>query len=475
MIIIENMTNSNKLAPEQIETIIKSALNSGGDFAEVYYEYKLTTTITLQENKIKSINHGIEEGVGVRVLNGDQTGYAYSDSLEITDLIRAAETASLIAVQKGKLIQPVPVNSAKAKQISIKDRSIDRGLNEKVELVLRANDAAGNVSSKIYQSTCGYFEESKFVRVANSNGLFADSDQNLFLMYVNSIAVDNSLREIGTEFYGGRRSFNDLVNHSPERIAVAAAEQAIRKLKSKPAPAGNFPVVINQGWGGVLVHEAVGHGLEGDFNRKGTSIYSGKIGQKVASEKVTIVDDGTIENGRGTLGMDDEGNPAKRNILIENGILKNYMQDSLNSKLMNSELTGNGRRQSYKHIPMPRMTNTFIEKGNDDPESLFKDVKKGVYAKSLGGGQVDIVNGNFVFQVNEGYMIENGKITYPIKGANLVGNGPEAMKKVVGVGNDLHIETATGMCGKEGQSVMVSVGQPTILISEMTVGGTQIQ
>lgn len=464
----------NKLNPDQINQIIKAALKRGGDFAEVYYEYRLTTSITLQENKIKSINRGIEEGVGIRILNGEQTGYAFSDSMNFNDVLKVAESSSLIAQSSNLTTSVLPLNQKPNKTVNLSDRSIDRELNEKVELVLRANDAARNVSSKIFQSTCGYFEESKFIQIANSDGLFTENNLELYLMYVNSIAVDNSIREIGTEYFGGRRNFADLVNYTPETVAVAAAEQAIRKLQSKPAPAGNFPVIINNGWGGVLVHEAVGHGLEGDFNRKKTSVYSGKIGEKVASEKVTIVDDGTIENGRGSVGIDDEGHPTKRNVLIENGILKGYIHDRLNSGLMNDLVTGNGRRESYKHIPMPRMTNTFIEAGNENPDDLIRDVKKGIFAKSLGGGQVDIVNGNFVFQVNEGYMIENGKLTYPIKGANLVGNGPEAMKKVIGVGNDLKIDTATGMCGKDGQSVMVSVGQPTILISELTVGGTQL-
>lgn len=464
-----------KLQPDQIDKIIKYALKNGGDFAEIYYEHRLTTGINLQENKIKSINRNIEEGVGVRIISGDQTGYAFSDSLVFEDILKAAESAALIAKSKKSLtthIEPVKVKPNHS--VNLLDRSLERGLNEKVEMVLRANDAAKQVSSKIFQSTVGFFEESKFIQIANSEGLLTDNQLDLFLMYVNSIAVENSVREMGTEYFGGRRSFSDLVNYSPETIAKSAAEQAIRKLQSKPAPAGNFPVVISNGWGGVLVHEAVGHGLEGDFNRKKTSVYSGKIGQQVASEKVTIVDDGTIAHGRGSVGVDDEGNPTKRNVLIENGILKGYMHDRLNSGLMDNFSTGNGRRESYKHFPMPRMTNTFIEKGHDDPDELIKDVKKGIFAKSLGGGQVDIVNGNFVFQVSEGYLIENGKLTYPIKGANLVGNGPEAMKKVIGVGHDLKIDTATGMCGKDGQSVMVSVGQPTILISDLTVGGTQI-
>lgn len=463
-----------KLSPEVIQQILTTALSNGGHFAEIFTESKLTTLITLHEDKIKSVNQGIDKGVGIRVLFGEQTGYAYSESMELKDLLEAAKTAASISKLTGKLILPHAIGPSNSFSIELGDRPSEHALQEKIELLYRANESAKTESKKIFQATVGFMDEQKWVHVVNSDGLSNESKQDLYLMYVNTIATDRNNRESATEFFGGRRPFHDILTFTPEKVGKESAAQAVRKLKSKPAPAGNFPVIINHGWGGVMVHEAVGHGLEGDFNRKGTSIYSGKVGEKVASEKVTIVDDGTIINGRGTLAMDDEGHPTRRNVLIENGILKGYMQDSLNSTLMKTEKTGNGRRQSYKHIPMPRMTNTFIDAGTDDPTSMIKSVKKGVFAKSLGGGQVDIVNGNFVFQVNEGYMIENGKITHPIKGANLIGNGPDAMKKVVGVGNDLYIETATGMCGKDGQSVMVSVGQPTVLISDLTVGGTKI-
>ncbi len=459
----------------QVKKILERALAKGGEFAEIYFEYRIETTINISENKIKTLNFGISPGLGVRVISGAKTGYAYTDDFDFEKILNVAEVASYIADSSSKIISVNLEEKRKIRQIHPIEKPIYLlELDKKIEWLKRVNDSARSYDGRIKQVDINYHESTRYFWIANSDGLYVESDDSLFRIFVISVAIDDGLREMGISYLGGRYGYEHLISNSPEDLGVESARQAISKLQAKPSPAGNFPVVIKSGWGGVLVHEAVGHGLEGDFNRKGISVYSGKIGQKVCSELVTIIDDGTIPNSRGSLAIDDEGTPMQRTVLIENGILRGYMLDKLNAKLMNLESTGNGRRESYRHYPLPRMRNTFIDAGKDNPEDLIKSVKFGIYAKSLGGGQVDIVSGNFVFEINEGYLIENGEITYQIRGANLIGNGPEVMKKVVGVGNDLEIEKRTGTCGKDGQHVPVGVGQPTILISEITIGGTQV-
>jgi len=463
------------LEPSQIKKVIERALSKGGDFAEIYFEYRIELAINLSENKIKSLNYGISPGLGVRVISGSKTGYAYTDDFRFEKILEVADVASYVAdsgignkavnlEEKRKAGQNFKVE----KPIYLLDR------DKKIEWLWRANDSARGYDGRIKQVDINYFESARYFWIANSEGVYVESDDSLFRIFITSVAISDGLRELGVSYLGGRYGYDFLLENPPEKFGVDSAKQAVSKLYAKPAPAGNFPVLIKSGWGGVLVHEAVGHGLEGDFNRKGISVYSGKLGQKVCSELVTIIDDGTVPNSRGSVAIDDEGTPTQRTVLIENGILKNYMLDKLNAKLLNLESTGNGRRESYRHYPLPRMRNTFIDAGKDDPSDLIKSVKFGIYAKSLGGGQVDIVTGNFVFEINEGYLIENGEITHQIRGANLIGNGPEVMRKVIGVGNDLEIEKGTGTCGKDGQYVPVGVGQPTILVSEMTVGGTQV-
>ncbi|CUT04748.1 TldD/PmbA family protein [Candidatus Chrysopegis kryptomonas] len=459
----------------QIKKVLEKALAKGGEFAEIYFEYRVETTINISENKIKTLNYGISPGLGVRVISGARTGYAYTDDFDFAKILNVAEVASYIADSNSKIKSVNLEEKRKIKQIYPIEKPIYLlEIDKKIEWLKRVNDSARSYDGRIKQVDINYHESTRYFWIANSEGLYVESDDSLFRIFVVSVAIDDGLREMGVSYLGGRYGYEHLLSNSPEELGIESAKQAISKLQAKPSPAGNFPVVIKSGWGGVLVHEAVGHGLEGDFNRKGISVYSGKIGQKVCSELVTIIDDGTIPNSRGSLSIDDEGTPMQRTVLIENGILRGYMLDKLNAKLMNLESTGNGRRESYRHYPLPRMRNTFIDAGKDNPEDLIKSVKFGIYAKSLGGGQVDIVSGNFVFEINEGYLIENGEITYQIRGANLIGNGPEVMKKVVGVGNDLEIEKRTGTCGKDGQHVPVGVGQPTILISEITIGGTQV-
>jgi TldD protein len=463
------------LEPSQIKKVIERALSKGGDFAEIYFEYRIELAINLSENKIKSLNYGISPGLGVRVISGSKTGYAYTDDFRFEKILEVADVASYVADSGiGNKAVNLEEKRKAGQNFKVEKPIYLLDLDKKIEWLWRANDSARSYDGRIKQVDINYFESARYFWIANSEGVYVESDDSLFRIFITSVAISDGLREMGVSYLGGRYGYDFLLENPPEKFGVDSSKQAVSKLYAKPAPAGNFPVLIKSGWGGVLVHEAVGHGLEGDFNRKGISVYSGKLGQKVCSELVTIIDDGTVPNSRGSVAIDDEGTPTQRTVLIENGILKNYMLDKLNAKLLNLESTGNGRRESYRHYPLPRMRNTFIDAGKDDPSDLIKSVKFGIYAKSLGGGQVDIVTGNFVFEINEGYLIENGEITHQIRGANLIGNGPEVMRKVIGVGNDLEIEKGTGTCGKDGQYVPVGVGQPTILVSEMTVGGTQV-
>jgi len=461
-----------QLEEEVIQKVLAKALSRGGEFAEAFYEQTHSTSISFNEQKVKGVSGGISEGIGIRVIAGERTGYAYSDDLTPTALLEAAAVAAHVAAG------PLRVSSTTFRErtrtanttLGMPVANIDS--SKKVELLHRADEAARSQDGRIREVSCTYGEIVRHICIMNSEGLWSESADDLFRMSIAVVVVDGGRRESGMEFLGGRFGFDYFDSHTPEEAAKGAVLQAVTKLKAIPAPAGQFPVVINAGWGGVLVHEGVGHGLEGDFNRKGTSIYSGMRGQQVASSLVTIIDDGTVPNGRGSLSIDDEGTPMQKTLLIEDGILGGFLYDKINANLDGVDSTGNGRRESYRHIPYPRMSNTYISGGVDAPEDLIRSVQKGIFAKTLGGGQVDIVSGNFVFEISEGYLIEEGRVSTPVRGANLIGNGPEAMRKVIGVGKDLAIEKRVGSCGKEGQYVPVGVGQPTILISDMTIGGT---
>lgn len=457
-----------------LTTILTKALSRGGDFAEVYHEYTVGNTISFGERKVKSINRGITEGIGIRVINGERTGYAYSDDLSFSKLLEAADVAAFVA-DTPRSITVADLSKRTASPLdTIATPAVDVETSKKVALLTRADDAARTFDKRVKEVTCGYGDSRKAVMIANSEGEWVESEEQLFRLSISVLALEDDKRDSGIEFLGGRYGFEYFEQHSPESAAKKAAEQALVKLHARPAPAGRFPVLIEAGWGGVIVHEAVGHGLEGDGIRKQTSLYSGQLGQNVAADCVTIIDDGTVPNARGSLPVDDEGTPMQRTTLIENGVLTGFMYDRLNARLMKTLSTGNGRRESFRHIPLPRMRNTFVDSGKDNPRALLRSVRKGIYAKSIGGGQVDTVNGSFVFEINEGYLIENGEVTYPIRGANLIGQCVDVMKSVVGVGHNLEIEKRTGSCGKDGQYVPVGVGQPTVLVSEMTVGGTDV-
>jgi TldD protein len=451
-------------------------LQRGADFVEFYAEKHSSNLITLSENKIGTARQKLRQGVGVRVIQGIRTGYAYCESMKPVSIRDAAQRATnMIGINSHQTVSDLWKNEQKTIRGNNIFYPIETKVEEKADLLRRANFFAQEADARIHDVTCTYYDEEKEIQIVNSHGINCRDRRSLISFHVTVLAKEKNKQSASYNSGGGSYPFEYFKTRTPERIAKDAVDQALRKLDARECPAGLFPVVIHRGWGGVLIHEAVGHGLEGDYHRKGSSIYSGRLGQKVASDLVTIVDDGTLAHGRGTMHVDDEGTHAQKNVLIENGILKNYMYDTLNARLMNTQSTGNGRRENYTQAPMPRMTNTYIAAGEDDPEEIIRSVKSGLFAKSLGGGQVDIVSGNFVFEVQEGYWIEDGKIAYPVHGANLIGHGADILNKIVAVGNDLEIETGMGHCGKDGQTIPVCVGQPTIKIGEMTVGGTLVR
>jgi len=463
------------LAIPLVERLLSAAMERGADFAEVYVERNETTAVQLEEKKVKSAQAGLSQGVGVRVISGARVGYAYSDDLDDEALFRAARTAALIA-QGGGSEQAFSVSRTPLPTFYRLDQHLARvGVEAKRDLVVRANAAAHRFDTRIKQVMVTYADSTKDVLVANTMGHLAQDTQDLCRLSTMAVA-EGKKGERRTGFYGagGRVPFTYFDTHSPEDIAREAARQACATLGAVEASAGQQTVVLAPGWSGILLHEAVGHGLEADFIRKGTSLFTGKVGEKVASELVTVIDDGTMANARGSLNVDDEGHPTQFKVLIERGVLKGYMYDSLNAKLMGKESSGSGRRESFKHLPLPRMTNTYLAPGEDAPEDIVKGVDSGIYCANFGGGQVDITNGNFVFEVSEAYEIKKGRRGKPLKGVTLIGVGPEALKNVSRVGNDPRPDPGMGTCGKDGQSVPVGVGLPTVRIDNVTVGGTKL-
>ena len=456
-----------------LERCLGEALSAGGDYADLYFESIASTSIGVDESLVKSASQGVSAGCGVRVVSGERTGYAYTDDLSSDRLLRAARTAALIA--SGPAKQPVQ-GFTETKTPSLYPApavDLDSDLSAKLDLVRRADLAARAYDSRITQVRASYSDELRRILIAASDGTFASDTQPLARLNVFVLAKDEDRTVRGTSGGGGRVEIDFFqTEKTPEHFAREAARQAILQLGAVAAPAGEMEVVLGPGWPGVLLHEAVGHGLEADFNRKKTSAFAGMIGRQVASSKVTVVDNGTMPGRRGSLNVDDEGSPTQETVLIENGILKTYLSDKLSSRLMDMPHTGNGRRESYQQIPMPRMTNTYMLAGEDAPEDIIRSVKRGLYAVNFGGGSVDITSGKFVFSASEAYLIEDGKITAPVRDATLIGNGPEALKYVSMVGNDLELDEGVGTCGKEGQSVPVGVGMPTVKLDKMTVGGT---
>ena len=458
-----------------VERLLATAMSRGAEFAEVYVEKATTTAVSLDEAKIKSAQCGSVTGVGVRAIRGAQVGYAYSDDLDEAALTRTAQTAALIADGNR---EAAPVNMARKPlptYYQVRQPLAEVDVARKIALVKAADKAARAYDKRIQQVMGGYADQTREILVANTLGHLAEDRQDLCRLAVQCVAFGKK-GERRTGFYGGGGRvdfrFFDEDGFSPEKVGTEAARQAIATLGAVAAPSGPQTVVLAPGWSGILLHEAVGHGLEADFIRKGTSLFAGKLGEKVASELVTVIDDGTVSGGRGSINVDDEGNEGERKVLIEKGVLKGYLYDHLNARLTGQKSTGSGRRQNFRHAPLPRMTNTYLAPGDQTPEEILGKVQKGLYCRQFGGGQVDISNGNFVFEISEAYLIEDGEITRPVKGAMLIGVGPEVLKNVTAVGNDASHDPGLGTCGKDGQSVPVGVGLPTVRIDNVTVGGT---
>lgn len=446
------------------------------DYADIYFQYSRSEGWVLEEGIVKSGSFNIDQGVGVRAVSGEKTAFAYSDDISNQALISAARATRAIAAQGGGAQAHITKLSGNTARQALYYPSLDPvalcGDADKISMLERLEGFARALDKRVIQVMASLSGEYEVVMVVRSDGLLASDVRPLVRVSLQVIVEENGLREQGVSGGGGRFGYAYFTDAVLQDYAQKAVRQALANLAAKPAPAGSMTVVLGSGWPGILLHEAIGHGLEADFNRKGSSAFSGRIGERVAAPGVTVVDDGTIRDRRGSLNMDDEGNPTQCTMLIEDGILRGYLQDSLNARLMNQPVTGNGRRESFAHIPMPRMTNTCMLNGDRDPEEIIASVKQGLYAVNFGGGQVDITSGKFVFSAAEAYMIENGKITYPVKGATLIGNGPDVLTRVSMIGNDLALDPGVGTCGKEGQSVPVGVGQPTLRIDGLTVGGT---
>ncbi len=464
------------LGTSQIEQVFGTMLSHKLDYADLYFQYSRSEGWSLEEGIVKSGSFSIDQGVGVRAISGEKTAFAYSDEISLPALQDAAVTTRALgkAGKSGRVAvrrKSGAVQAAGALYPAI-DPLASLPDTEKVKLLERLEKMCRARDPRVVQVMASLASEYEVVLVARSDGRTSADVRPLVRCSVQVIAEQNGRREQGSSGGGGRCDYAMFTDELLESYAEKAVSQALINLESRPAPAGAMTVVLGPGWPGVLLHEAIGHGLEGDFNRKGSSAFSGRIGERVAAPGVAVVDDGTLPGRRGSLNIDDEGNPTQCNTLIENGVLRGYLQDSLNARLMKMPVTGNGRRESFAHIVLPRMTNTYMLNGKDDPAEIIASVKNGLYAVNFGGGQVDITNGKFVFSASEAYMIENGKITYPVKGATLIGSGPESLKDVTMIGNDLALDTGVGTCGKEGQSVPVGVGQPTLKLEKMTVGGT---
>lgn len=473
----ENLLTQSDLDSQDLQRALGLIYQHDTDFADLYFQSSQHESWVLEDGIIKEGSYNIERGVGVRAVSGEKTGFAYSDDISPIALSQAATAARSIASAGGNH-QVKAFSGQKGIQV-YGDRNPILGMSEhqKIDLLQNVDRYIRDNESHISQvivSLSGVYEE---VLVAATDGTFATDIRPLIRLNCSILIEKDGRRERGSAGAGGRYEYSHFLsadNGIPfyQQVADEALHMARVNMQAVDAPAGSMPVVLGNGWPGVLLHEAVGHGLEGDFNRKGASTFSGRIGEKVAAKGCTVVDDGTLSDRRGSLNMDDEGVPGQYNVLIEDGILKGYMQDKLNARLMGVDPTGNGRRESYAHLPMPRMTNTYMLAGDYEQQEMIASIKKGIYAPNFGGGQVDITSGKFVFSTSEAYLIEDGKITTPVKGATLIGNGPEAMQKISMIGNDLALDRGVGVCGKEGQSVPVGVGQPSLKIDEITVGGT---
>ncbi len=473
--IIRDIMQHAGIDEQKTRNIVSDALH-GMDDGELFLEYAQSESIVFDDGRVKNASFNTSQGFGLRSVYGETEGFAHSSLIDEAAISRAANTVSSI-VRDGISSQTVPLipNHAPKPLYEAVNPIHEVGFSDKIELLAKMDAYLRSKESRIKQVSASVFGEIQVVEIMRREGERLRDTRPLVRLNVSVVVEQDGRMESGSSGAGARCGYAEYIADAQWKAqADEALRRALVNLEAKPAPAGEFPVVLGSGWCGVLLHEAVGHGLEGDFNRKGTSAFSGLVGQQVAAKGVTVVDDGTLYGRRGSLTIDDEGTPTDYTVLIEDGILKGYMQDRMNARLMGVSVTGNGRRESYAHVPMPRMTNTYMLAGNATREEMISSVKRGVYAANFGGGQVDITSGKFVFSASEAYMIEDGKITHPIRGATLIGNGPEVMKRITAIGNDLALDDGVGTCGKGGQSVPVGVGQPSLLIESMTVGGTQV-
>ncbi|MGE8141533.1 metalloprotease TldD [Novosphingobium sp. NPDC080210] len=459
-----------QLDPARAQALTAEALSRCDD-GELYMQFIASETFAFDDGRLKTADYSRDAGFGLRGVSGEMTGFAHANEISEEAIRRAGQTLQLLDPAKG---QPAPPPRRNNRHLYTDASPLDAvAFADKVKLLEMIDAAARARDPRVVQVSASLAASWSVVEIVRADGFVAGDIRPLVRLNVSIVAEQNGRRETGSFGMGGRRLYDDLFQPDTWNRAIdTALAQALVNLESVPAPAGEMTVLLGPGWPGVLLHEAVGHGLEGDFNRKGTSAFSGRIGERVGAPGVTVVDDGSIAARRGSLSIDDEGTPTQETVLIEDGILKGYMQDRLNARLMGVAATGNGRRESYDHAPMPRMTNTFMKAGNDDPAELLSRIKNGIFAKSFGGGQVDIVSGKFVFSCTEAYKVENGKLGAPIKGATLIGDGPSVLTRVTGIGNDMALDEGVGVCGKGGQSVPAGVGQPTLLVEGLTVGGT---
>lgn len=462
------------LAISDIERAFSLLLGPGIDFCDFYFQHSRRESWSIEDGIVREGSHAIEQGVGARAISGEKTGFAYSDVIDLDAIAAAARSARAIA-RDGLCTSARPLMRGRRRSLYAGTDPIDScAVSARLEVLRTVDKLLRQLDPRVCQVTVGVSAGIDTILVARSDGVLATDVRPLVRFNARVIVEQNGRRESGYAGGGGRYDYNQLfADGKPERWAREALRQALVNLEADDAPAGTMPVVLGPGWPGVLLHEAVGHGLEGDFNRKGTSTYAGRIGEQVAARGVTVIDDGTLAQRRGSLNVDDEGNPSRCNVLIEDGILRGYMHDALSARLAAVAPTGNGRRESFAHLPLPRMTNTYMLPGSMHPDEIIGSVERGLYAVNFGGGQVDITSGKFVFSTSEAYLIEHGKVTRPVKGATLIGDGPETMRKVRMIGSDLKLDEGVGVCGKDGQSVPVGVGQPTLLIESMTVGGTR--
>ena len=455
-----------------LERTLGSMMSHAIDYADLYFQYTRSESWSLEEGQVKSGSFAIEQGVGVRAVSGEKTAFAYSDDIGLPSLQTAASVTRAITTTGGSRSCRLKSKRTRTNLYAEQDPLAVFSAQQKIALLERIEGMARRIDNRVSKVSASLVAEYDVVLVARHDGLIRADVRPLVRLSLHIIAEENGRREQGYAGGGGRFTYEYFSDEVLYQYAQRAVHEAIVNLASVAAPAGAMTVVLGPGWPGILLHEAIGHGLEGDFNRKGSSAFSQHLGQRVAARGITIIDDGTLSQRRGSLHMDDEGNPTQRTVLIEDGFLRGYLQDSQNASLMKMPLTGNARRESFAHPPMPRMTNTYMLGGNSSPQEIIASVKRGLYASNFGGGQVDITSGKFVFSASEAYLIENGKITHPVKGATLIGNGPEVLKHVSMIGNDMALDSGVGTCGKEGQAVPVGVGQPTLKIDGLTVGGT---